>query len=420
MQLDCEPTRLPTGSRADRSDGAVCGARRAGDLRLDCREVLSHAPFGVLVFGHDGRLTGHNPAGERLLGPLRRPDGEAPLRCCDLLGCRRPDSALAGRCILDLARDAQHELPEIRVDLGPDHEPSALWITVTPLQGRQTRALVTARPGQYADRRRRTNPHWISTPRLTVVVLGRTALASVETPIDGQWLQQRPGQLFKYLLVHRHRLVPIDELAEAFWPEGAHAAMRNVRYFVHVVRNSLEPARERRGPSAFIVAENGGYRLDTTRVEIDADRFESLVTDGLAAAAAGDPGASVSLGRAAELYRGEFLAEEPYADWALAERERLRSLAAEALRTLAGLQAANGQLSSAAESLKRLAEMDPFDVGVQRVLLSLDIRRGRHSEAKRLYTSLRARMRRHFGEELDFTLPELAADPWKHPLSPHV
>jgi hypothetical protein len=46
--------------------------------------------------------------------------------------------------------------------------------------------------------------------------------------------------------------------------------------------------------------------------------------------------------------------------------------------------------------------------------LSLAIRRGRHSEAKRQYTSLRARMRRHFGEELDFTLPELAADADEH------
>jgi DNA-binding SARP family transcriptional activator len=376
--------------------------------------VLSQAPFGVLVFDREGRLTGHNRAGERLLGPLRPPDGEAPLRCCDLLGCRRPASALAGRCILDLVGNAHDALPEIRIDLAQGHEPGALWITVTPLDHRHARALVTVRPGEHADRRRRTNPHWMSTPRLTVAVLGRTELASVETPIAGQWLQQRPGQLFKYLLVHRDRLVPIDELAEAFWPAGAKAALHNVRYFVHVVRNSLEPKRARRGPSSFIVAENGGYRLDTTRVEIDADRFESLVAEGLAAAVRGDAGASAPLGRAADLYGGEFLAEEPYAEWALAERDRLRSLATEALRTLAGLQAAGGQLDSAAASLKRLAEMDPFDVGVQRVLLSLAIRRGRHSEAKRRYASLRARMRRHFGEELDFTLPELAADAGEH------
>jgi DNA-binding SARP family transcriptional activator len=378
------------------------------DSQLDSHAVLSYAPFGVLVFDRGGRLTGHNPAAERFLGPLTRRGGLRP-RCCDLLGCGRPGSPLDGRCILDLVGAGDGPLPEIRIDLSPGRDPDALWIVVTRLSAEDSSVLVTLRAGQRADRRRRTQPHWISSPHLSVAVLGRTAVASAETPLEGQWIQQRSGQLFKYLLVHRNRLVPIDELAEAFWPAGANAALRNVRYFVHVVRNALEPGRTRRGPSSFVVAEHGGYRLDTTRIDIDADRFESLVTAGLAAAATGHPGAPASLRSAAELYVGDFLADDPYADWALAERDRLRGLADEALRTLAGLEAATGRLDGAAAYLRRLAEMDPYDVGVQRMLLSLHIRRGRHSEAKRLYAALRARMRRHFGEELGFTLPELAA-----------
>jgi DNA-binding SARP family transcriptional activator len=381
----------------------------ADEPGLSSGEVLACVPFGVLALDRDRWLSGLNPEGERLLASLRRPDSEARLRCCDVLGCRRPSSALAGRCILDVLATAHDPLPEFRVDLARDDEPTALWVTVTPLHGERAVALVTARPGQRGDRRRRTDPHWISTPRLTVGVLGRTTVASAETPIAGRWLQQRPGQLFKYLLVHRDRPVPTDELAEVFWPAGATAALRNVRYFVHVVRNSLEPERGRRRPSSFILAESGGYRLDTTRIEIDADRFESLVTAGLFASARGDAGASASLGRAVDLYKGEFLADEPYADWALAERERLRGLAAEALRTLAWLHAAGGQLDRAVANLKRLAEMEPFDVDVQCALLALAMRRGRHSEAKRRYASLRARMRQHFGKDLDFTLPEIAA-----------
>jgi DNA-binding SARP family transcriptional activator len=370
--------------------------------------VLAHVPFGVLVFDRRGRLAGHNPASERLLGPLRPLEGDAPLRCCDLLGCRRPASVLDGRCILDLVRDACGPIPEIRIDLAPDHEPGALWITLAPLHGEHPAVLVTLRPGQHADRRRRTDPYWISGSRLSVVVLGRTALASAETSLAGQWLQQRPGQIFKYLVVHRDRLVPIDELAETFWPASSNAALRNVRYFVYVVRDRLEPGRTRRAPSSFVVAENGGYRLDTSRVEIDADRFESLVSSGLAAAARGDAGARTSLARAADLYGGDLIADEPYAEWALAERDRLHSLEAEALRRLAGIEAAEHRLDGAAGHLRRLAELEPFDVQVQRELLALAIRRGHHSEAKRLYASLRARMRQHFGEELDFTLSEVA------------
>jgi DNA-binding SARP family transcriptional activator len=376
---------------------------------LDGAKVLAHAPFGVLVFDRWGRLIGHNSASEQLLGPLREDRHGEPPRCCELLGCRRPGSALEGRCVLELLRDADGALPEIRIDLARDSEPGAVWITVAPLHGSEV--VVTLRPGEYGDRRRRTNPHWISGTRLTVAVLGRTAIASAETPLEGQWLQQRPGQVFKYLLAHRDRLVPIDELAETFWPAGVDAALHNAHYFVHVVRNHLEPGRRKRTASAFIVAESGGYRLDTTRMEIDVDRFESLVSAGLAAGARGDAGAQASLSAAAELYRGDFMADEPYSEWAFAERDRLRSLVAEALRTLAGLASRAHDLDAAAAHLGRLAELEPFDVPVHRELLALQLRRGRHSEAKRHYFSLRMRMRQHFGEDLDFTLTELLAHP---------
>ena len=367
--------------------------------------LLSLTPFGLLVFDGDGRLIAHNPASERLLGGL---SGARAPRCCELFGCRRPESPLEGCCIRELAHAADGPLPEIRVDLSPDREPSAVWITIARLDRGRPQVLVTLRPGQHGDRRRRTDPHWISGPRLTVGVLGRTTLASAETALDGQWLQQRSGQLFKYLLAHRNRLVPTDELAEIFWPDGGQAALTNVRYFIHVVRDQLEPRRIRRAPSAFVIAENGGYRLDRSHIEVDADRFESLVSKGLAAAARGDANAPDLLVEAAGLYTADFMTEEPYAEWAFYERDRLRTLATEALRTLAWIAARAKHPQAAAAHLTRLATLEPFDVQIQRELLSLYIQHGRHSQAKRLYAALRARMRQHFGEELDFTLSDLA------------
>jgi DNA-binding SARP family transcriptional activator len=379
-----------------------------GSSELDCQDLLSLTPFGILVFDRSGRLIAHNPASERLLGGLLADAATSTRRCCELLGCRRPGSPLEGSCILELARTQDGPLPEIRVDLAADHEPSALWITLTPIGPGSSKVLVALRPGERGDRRRRTVPHWISEPRLSVSVLGRTALASAETPLEGQWLQQRPGRLLKYLLAHRSRLVPTDELADAFWPDGGQAGLANVRYFIHVLRGQLEPGRARRAPSRFIIAENGGYRLDRSRVHIDADRFESLASSGLAAAARGDPVAASLLIEAVELYEGDFLSEEPYAEWALSERDRLRTLVAEALRTLAWIAASTKHPHAAADHLRRLATLEPFDVQVQRELLYLYMRHGRHSQAKRLYSSLKARMREHFGEELDFTLTELA------------
>jgi DNA-binding SARP family transcriptional activator len=372
---------------------------------IDESEVVSQAPFGLLVFDSHGRLIGHNPASDQMLGPLFRRDAEAPPRCCELLGCHQPGSALEGHCILELAATADGPLPEVRIDIARNDYPAALWIAVAPLDRNQV--MVTLRPGQHGDRRRRTNPHWISGPRLRLAVLGRTSVASAETPLPGQWLQQRAGQVFKYLVVSRDRFVAIDELAETFWPSCADSALRNVRYFIHEVRDRLEPQREKRAPSAFVVAESGGYRLDTTRIEIDADVFESLASAGLSAASRGDATAREFLDRATDLYGDHFMADEPYAEWTFAERDRLRALNAESLRTLVRMAANAHDLEATAEPLGRLAELEPFDVHIQREMLALQIRRGRHSEARRRYFALRARMREHFGQELDFTLNDI-------------
>jgi DNA-binding SARP family transcriptional activator len=310
---------------------------------------------------------------------------------------------------MELAAVADGPLPEIRIDTGPEEYPGALWITVAPLE--LDRVMVTLRPGQHGDRRRRTDPYWICGPRLQLTVLGRTTVASGETPLPGQWLQQRAGQVFKYLVVNRNRFVAIDELAETFWSGGGRSAPKNVRYFIHVVRDRLEPDRERRAPSTFVVAESGGYRLDTSRIEIDADGFESLASAGLTAAARAQPDAWDYLKRATDLYADHFMADEPYAEWTLAERDRLRALTAESLRTLTWMAASEQHLEEAAQHLGRLAKLEPFDVQVQREMLALQIRRGRHSEARRRYFALRARMREHFGQELDFTLSDVVSTP---------
>ena len=381
------------------------GAASAAWRGIDQTDVVAQAPFGVLVFDRDGSLVGYNPASQKMLGGLMRVQAGAPPRCCDLLGCARRESALGGHCILELAAHAEGALPEVRIDIGVDGYLGALWIAVTPLERGQV--MVTLRPGQRGDRRRRTDPYWISGRRLRVNVLGRTSLASAETPLPGQWLRQRAGQVFKYLIVNRNRFVPIEELAETFWPAGGDGAVRNVRYFIHVARDHLEPEREKRAPSTFVIAESGGYRLETSRTEIDADAFESLAAAGLSAARRGQADAYGTLKRATDLYRDHFMADEPYAEWTLAERDRLRTLTAESLRTLTQIAMSSGDLQEAAEHLERLAQLEPFDVRVQRNMLALQVRRGRHSEAKRRYFALRVRMREHFGQELDFTLNDV-------------
>jgi DNA-binding SARP family transcriptional activator len=207
-------------------------------------------------------------------------------------------------------------------------------------------------------------------------------------------------------------VVTVEELATAIWPDAGPSALGSVRYYVHELRDRLEPDRRKRAPSSFVIARQGGYTLDPNSILLDANEFEELAEAGLAAFSRGDiPAAQPKLERAASIYVGDLFAEDPYEVWAMEERDRLRDLAARVFRALAEIQRRSGRQHIAHDNLKRLAELQPYDMESQRELMRNSLRLGRHSEAARRYSAFKARMLREFGEEPDFDLADLADDP---------
>ena len=241
---------------------------------------------------------------------------------------------------------------------------------------------------------------------MRVFTLGRTEVVTPEGPLSGEWVDQRAGQVLKYLACERHRVVPAEEIAESLCRHAQRATLGTVRYFIHALRKKLEPGRPKYDSGSVVLARHGGYTLNDTEVWIDADEFESHVNAGLAALAHGERAAAAEhFEHALSLYQGDFLADEPYAEWALTERERLRALAEKPLRALGELHADDP--SAAAAYLERLAQMEPLDGDVHRELLSLWVRQGRLSRATRHYQAFRQRLLREFGEPPAFSLSEL-------------
>ena len=372
-------------------------------------DVFKYFPYGVLVFDSSGGLVAANKAASELLGPLRRtPQGHTP-RCCDLFGCRTT-GVLADACLAELAARTDKPMPEVRLDIGSARPVESVWATAAPLSNSGTHFIMEVRAAQASDRRRRTEPHWMGDARLRVFALGRTRVESREGPIEGSWLEQRAGQLFKYLICERHRVVYPDEIAAAIWPnEDAHAT-GTVRYFVHRLRRQLEPEPPENRPSSFVLAAAGGYRLAPS-VLVDADDFERHAKAGLAAISNGRVGeATQQLEHAVSLYEGDLIADEPNSAWAFEERERLRGLAEQALRRLLQLDLERRDLDSSLARLRRLAELQPFDVAIHRHLLAMCIACGRRSEAMRRYSVLQTKLRAEFNEELDFEVTDLDPD----------
>jgi DNA-binding SARP family transcriptional activator len=239
-----------------------------------------------------------------------------------------------------------------------------------------------------------------------VLTLGRTAAQTTGTSLDGDWLDTRVGSLFRYLIVRRSSAVTADEIGESLWRDADYTITRTVRTCVRRLRLELEPHRPNYQVPDYVLTRGGSYLLNREQVDIDADDFERHVSLGLA-----EPDrqlASAQLERGLALYKGEFLADAPFAEWALSERRRLHDLACEGLRSLADIQLRSKRFDAARSTLGRLSGLQPLDERVVRELIEVEIRTGRGSDAKRRYDHLTRMMRDTLGTSPSFTLASLA------------
>lgn len=404
MALEQSDPAAPTAQ--DVQAAAASQASKAAPLDAHTAAVIfEQLPYGLVVVDGEGNVMSANPAAVEM--SWRSGTVAPPTACHEVYACRKADGPCHHGCLAQRAAQAGDTLPEIRINTHSGSPVSAVWVTATPLEI-GTGVLLHLRPGDARDRRRRSDPHWIKGPELTIKALGRIRVDSREGPLGGNWLAQRPGQILKYLICERDRVVQADEIAEALWPYGGRQALSSVRHFIHGLRDKLEPGRSRRGGTPFIVTVRGGYAINRRHVRIDADVFTQATRDGLNALERGDEdraGELLELGLS--LYRGDLFEDEPYAEWVMPERDRLRAMATDSLRALSTIALSRADQATAVKHLDRLAEFEPFDSDVQRDLMRVLLDSGRRSEAMRRYSTFRARLAKEFQTEPGFTLAEL-------------
>jgi DNA-binding SARP family transcriptional activator len=379
----------------------------AKDRTWTAEEVLEALPHGVVIVESGGDLVHANPAAKKLVAGL---GGSEVRRCSDLFCCRAADGPCARTCLVERAAGSDVAAPEVRIDTPGGHTPGALWVTAAPVpDSAGTLAILHLRPGERGDRRKRSDVRWLTGPDLRIWAFGPTHVEALNDSLDGQWLRQRPGQVLKYLLCNRSNVVLVDEIADSIWPGSGRQTVSNARYVIHQLREKLEPRRPAHDSPAFVLAQSGGYTLNRERVWIDVDEFESAVDEGRAAMARMDSAAARrAFDYAIDLYRrGDFLADDPYAEWAVDERHRLAGLASYALRVAIALAHERDDSVAAVTHLDRLAELEPFDSGVHRELIAALLGDGLRTEAKRRYDRFAERVLREFGEPPEFDLSSL-------------
>ncbi|HEV7763222.1 MAG TPA: BTAD domain-containing putative transcriptional regulator, partial [Acidimicrobiales bacterium] len=165
----------------------------------------------------------------------------------------------------------------------------------------------------------------MSTPSPRYLVLGPlVALPGGEPVALGG---PRPRALLTRLLLEPGRIISTDRLVDDLWDgEPPSSAVNTLQTYVSGLRRGLGDLSR-----SLIVRESVGYRLEVAPADIDARRFEQLVTEGRAALSAGLPDEALAAFDAGlGLWRGPALAEVATRAWARSEALRLDEMRADA------------------------------------------------------------------------------------------
>lgn len=209
------------------------------------------------------------------------------------------------------------------------------------------------------------------------------------------WRREKAQRLFQFLITTRlsdsSHLLPKERIVADLWPTlDAERADRDFKVALNALNDALEPHREARSLSQFVVRQGVAYGLAPDSViTIDAEALRS----GLKTAARlerDQPLAAIDAYRdALDRYAGDYLPDALYEDWASLERERLQTLYLSGAMRLAALLLHDGNYQESIHLCQSVLMIDRYWEEAYRLMMIGHARRGNRPLALRVYDQCR-------------------------------
>ena len=231
------------------------------------------------------------------------------------------------------------------------------------------------------------------TARLRIHCLGRFRLFVDGRPVPlSRFHRFKALTLLKFLVANRSGPMPRESLMELLWPEGDPARTSgNLRVVLHALRRALEPEVSGAETSSFVVSAADLVHLEpSSGIWVDAEEFVRQARGAADLASEGKLDEAIAKYKsAASLYRGEYLQDEPFSDWCLFERERLKEVYINLMKQMASAVAKMGDPEAAIDAYRAALGVDHGREDIHRELMYLLSREGRRDEAVRQYETCR-------------------------------
>lgn len=213
-----------------------------------------------------------------------------------------------------------------------------------------------------------------------------------------RWHRRHALALLKLLITHRHETLHREHLIERLWPDASERSGRErLKVTTYFLREQLRLA----GLSGDIIARaDSAYALRRGAVWLDCEAFDGLYDEGRRHAQRGRrKDALACFERAAQLYQGDYLSDELYADWCAEERERLRESYHDVLGHIIDGYLDRGDLEEAAVICRRGLVHEPCREGFHRALMTCLAGLGQRDRAIAHYDHCRQVLRAELGVE---------------------
>ena len=204
--------------------------------------------------------------------------------------------------------------------------------------------------------------------------------------------QPRLEELIALLAIHAGEPVARAQIAYQLWPDSSEKQARaNVRNLLYRLKRAWPDLEE----AIVIDSKHIVWRGDAT-FQIDVQRFEEL---GALAGQSNNADERIRLlTEAADCYQGDLL-PNCFADWALAERERLRGEYASVLEQLVDALLDQRRYEEALQHAKALQRFDPLHESAYRHLMQTYAALGDRGAALRVYHTCASTLQQELGVE---------------------
>ena len=221
-----------------------------------------------------------------------------------------------------------------------------------------------------------------------------------------KWSSLKAKSLLKFLISRRGKPVAKDVLVETLWPNcNPEVGSNNLKSAIYALRQVLRQGGLNYDKTnyPFVQFSEARYMLSPElELWVDVDDFEQIWMAGQRLEKQCDiEGAAKQYQLADELYRGDYLEDEPYAEWTLLRREALKDVYLAILGKLASISFKANDYDNCIMCSQKILAKDSCHEEAYRWLIRCYVRLGQRHRAQQWYNLCAATLKR----ELD-SLPD--------------